>query len=183
MTIQQGLIETVQSVEQIITDTHAVLSDQRQRLAQVDQTFANLRDLRMVEGDPTRPGCVRRAILQGIVYATGGSPGLSSGGDMPRIDLGSTNNVYMHIKLPLKLNVNNRMFHLRFKGYNYGSAKPVNETVVGYCKASTQRLEGVHTKGNFVPTVYVDANQNIVVRFFFENIYYTTMVIDSMMVT
>jgi len=183
MTMQENLLGAVGSIEQLVGDTALVLNDQNARLGVVTNTFSELADLRMVEGDPTRPGCVRRAIFQGIVYATGGPPGLGSAGDFPRIDLGETSAVYVHFKLPLKITVNNRMFHLRIRGYSYGNAKAVDETIVGYCKASSTRIEAIATKGNFSPTVYVDANNNVVVRLYFPNIYYTTAVIDSMRVS
>lgn len=173
----------IESVNQLVDATEQQLIDYALRLSEVTEDLAGLNALQSIEGDPTRPGCVRRGIFQGIIYATGGAPGLGAAGDFPRIDLGNTNNVYLHFKLPLKITTNNRMFHLRFRGYCYGSAKIIDETVVGYCKASAGRTEGIATKGNFSPTVYVDSNNNVIVRMFFSSIYYSTMSIDSMMVS
>jgi len=173
----------VESVNLLVGNTEQRLLDQSERLAEVDETFKELAALQGIEGDPSRPGCVRRGIYQGIIYATGGAPGVGAGGDFPRTDLGDTGAVYVHFKLPLKITTNNRMFHLRIRGYCYGTAQPVDETIVGYCKASSTRIEGIATKGNFSPTVYVDSNNNVVVRLYFGNIYYTTMSIDSMMVS
>lgn len=173
----------IESVNQLVDATEQQLIDYALRLSEVTEDLAELNALQSVEGDPTRPGCVRRGIFQGIIFATGGAPGVGSAGDFPVIDLGNTNNVYLHFKLPLKITTNNRMFHLRFRGYCYGSAGVIDETVVGYCNASVGRTEGIATKGNFSPTAYVDSNNNVIVRMFFPSIYYSTMSIDSMMVS
>lgn len=183
MALQQSLINLAATVQQRIDDTAGKIVDHTGRVFESNQKLTEHENLRNVVGDSTRPGCINRGVVQGIVYATGGAPGVGSAADFPRVDLGSTDGVYVHFKLPLNIYVNNRMFWLRIRGYNYGGAKAVDETIVGYCKASTTRIEGIATKGNFSPAVYVNDNNDVMVRLYFPYIYYTTMVVDSMWVS
>lgn len=144
--------------------------------------FNEWRSLKDVEGDPNYPGTIRSTILQGHVYGTGGVYQAQSIGDFVSTDLGSSVNVYMHFKVPLNLNVNSEMFWFNIKGYSYGTAKIIDETLVGYCYQPNRTLHNASTFGNMTPAVYVDANGNIVMRILIPNIYYTTVRIDTMRV-
>nr|WP_269802884.1 hypothetical protein [Pseudomonas uvaldensis] len=144
--------------------------------------FNEWRSLKDVEGDPTALGTIRRNVLQGHVYGTGGSYGSTAQGDFTSTELGSSTNVYMHFKVPLNVNANSEMFWFNIKGYSYGTAKIIEETLVGYCYQPTRVLQNVATFGNMTPAVYVDTSGNIVMRILIPNIYYTTVRIDTMRV-
>ena len=144
--------------------------------------FNEWRNLKDVEGDPAALGTIRRNLFQGHVYGTGGIQGNTSQGDFSSTDLGTTQNVYMHFKVPLNINTNSEMFWFNIKGYSYGTAKIIDETLVGYCYQPTRNLQNVSTFGNMAPAVYVDTNGNIVMRILVPNIYYTTVRIDTMRV-
>jgi hypothetical protein len=144
--------------------------------------FNEWRSLKDVEGDPTVLGTIRRNILQGFVTGTGGAHGLGSEGGFVPTDLATSLNVYMHFKIPLNININSEMFWFNVKGYSYGTAKIIEETIVGYCYQPTRSLLNVSTFGNMTPAVYVDANGNIVMRVLIPNIYFTTVRIDTMRV-
>ncbi|MGE1173732.1 hypothetical protein [Pseudomonas sp. BW7P1] len=144
--------------------------------------FNEWRSLKDVEGDPFALGTIRRNILQGFVTGTGGVQTVGAQGDFTATDLGTSLNVYMHFKIPLNINVNSEMFWFNIKGYTYGTAKIIEETLVGYCYQPTRTLQNVSTFGNMTPAVYVDASGNIVMRILVPNIYYTTIRIDTMRV-
>ncbi|AZF09440.1 hypothetical protein C4J93_1226 [Pseudomonas sp. R2-37-08W] len=144
--------------------------------------FNEWRGLKDVEGDPNYPGTIRSTIFQGHVYGTGGVYEALAIGDFKPADLGASANVYMHFQIPLNINVNSEMFWFNIKGYSYGTAKIIDETLVGYCYQPNRTLHNVSTFGNMTPAVYVDANGNIVMRVLIPNIYYTTIRIDTMRV-
>ncbi|HGY3000268.1 TPA: hypothetical protein ACNVWI_006293 [Pseudomonas aeruginosa] len=147
--------------------------------------FNEWRNQKDVEGDPAYPGTIRRNILQGHVYSTGGSGTSSSPsalGAFKATDLGTMANVYVHFRLPLNVNTDSEMFWFNIKGYSYGTAKIVEETLVGYSYAPSRSLQNVSTFGNFTPAVYKDTAGNVVMRILVPNIYYTTLRIDTMRV-
>nr|WP_280639852.1 hypothetical protein [Pseudomonas sp. RGM2987] len=144
--------------------------------------FNEWRSLKDVEGDPAALGTIRRNVLQGHVYGTGGPYGSTAQGDFMSTELGSSTNVYMHFKVPLNVNANSEMFWFNIKGYSYGTAKIIEETLVGYCYQPSRVLQNVSTFGNMTPAVYVDTSGNIVMRILIPNIYYTTVRVDTMRV-
>nr|WP_225248478.1 hypothetical protein [Pseudomonas tehranensis] len=144
--------------------------------------FNEWRSLKDVEGDPAALGTIRRNVLQGHVYGTGKPHGSIAQGEFVSTDLGASTNVYMHFMVPLNINVNSEMFWFNIKGYSYGTAKIIDETLVGYCYQPTRSLLNVSTFGNMTPAVYVDTNGNIVMRILIPSIYYTTVRIDTMRV-
>ncbi|MFJ7285800.1 hypothetical protein [Pseudomonas sp. NPDC099000] len=144
--------------------------------------FNEWRNLKDVEGDPAALGTIRRNLLQGFVTGTGGVQTVGAQGDFVSTDLGVSLNVYMHFRIPLNINVHSEMFWFNIKGYSYGTAKIIEETLVGYCYQPTRTLQNVSTFGNMTPAVYADANGNIIMRILIPNIYYTTVRIDTMRV-
>nr|WP_176604474.1 hypothetical protein [Pseudomonas aeruginosa] len=146
-------------------------------------SFDKWRNEKDVEGDPDYPGTIRRNILQGHIYATGGAGyGVSAIGAFKATDLGTMANVYVHFRLPLNVNVDSEMFWFNIKGYSYGTAKIVEETLVGYSYAPSRSLQSVSTFGNFTPAVYKDSAGNVVMRILVPSVYYTTLRIDTMRV-
>lgn len=170
------------SIERITSDFVIQLDDHTNRLNANKQQLEQLVLTKDLVGDPLRSGCLRKMIHQGHVYGTGGPAGVGSKGEYPRVDLGTTESVYVHYRLPLNINRDVCMFWFRILGYCYGAAKPLKETFVGYCYSEQTALKAVHTQGNFSPAVYVDASGNVVLRLFFPYIYYTTFSMDTMTV-
>lgn len=144
--------------------------------------FNEWRNLKDVEGGANAIGSVRRNIFQGHIYTTGGPYGGQAEGDFSPVDLGSMDKVYMHFQLPLNINVSSEMFWFNICGYSYGTAKIIDETIVGYCYKPNRALNNVSVFGNMTPAVYADANGNIVMRILVPNVYYTTVRIDTMRV-
>ncbi|AJO76892.1 hypothetical protein [Pseudomonas sp. MRSN 12121] len=177
------------TVASLVTAANNLTSAVNGKIGSINSTMATAlaqfnewRNMKDVEGDPAALGTVRRNMLQGHVYGTGGLQGTSVEGDFVSTDLGTITNVYMHFKVPLNINVNSEMFWFNIKGYSYGTAKIIEETLVGYCYQPTRTLQNVSTFGNMTPAVYVDTNGNIVMRILIPSIYYTTVRIDTMRV-
>ncbi|MBU2714249.1 phage tail protein [Zooshikella sp. WH53] len=136
-------------------------------------------------GTPGEIGSVSRCVLQGIIYQTTTFEDTSpprSDGDFPTIDLKTEKNVYCHFVTPFNLNQHNHMFLFNVRGYSYGSTKEIYEAIVGYCYAIDKKLLSSNTRGNCSPALYVDKYGNIIFSLFFASIYYTTIVIDSLLV-
>lgn len=154
------------------------------RMDTAEAEFDEWRNQKDLEGSPTGFGTIRRNIMQGHIYATGdpatGAP-LSSG-DFPTTDLGTNSLVYVHLKTPLNINLHSEMFWFNIKGYNYGGAKIVEETIVGYCYKPSLSLQNKGAFGNLTPDSYVDASGNVILRILVPNIYYTTLRVDTMRV-
>lgn len=147
-------------------------------LAQFDE-WRNLKD---VEGTPGKAGTIRRNIFQGQVFGTGLPYSVGSGDGFETIDLGSSDNVYVHFKLPLNVNRDAQMFWFNIKGYSYGSAKIIEETIVGYCYKPQLALINTAAFGNMSPAVYKASNGDVIMRLLIPSIYYTTFRIDTMKV-
>jgi hypothetical protein len=144
--------------------------------------FDEWRAQKDIVGDPTIVGTRRMSIFQGEVYGTGGPSGVASAGDFPTIDLGSTENVYVHFKTPLNVRVDDAMFWFNLRGYCYGSSSIIDETIVGYCYHPQVDIIRKHSVGNMHPDSYHDQNGNVVLRILLPSAYYTTLCIDTMRV-
>lgn len=177
------------TIAALVTAANNLTNAVNGKIASINTTMADAlakfdawRNLKDVEGDPTAMGTIRRNVLQGFIQGTGGVVGTGAQGAFTATDLAQSSNVYVHFKIPLNINVNSEMFWFNIKGYSYGTAKIVEETLVGYCYQPTRTLQSVSTFGNMTPAVYVDTNGNIVMRILVPNIYYTTLRIDTMRV-
>jgi len=140
--------------------------------------------LREIAGIPYNIGTVRRSIFQGFVSGTTGTAEETpSQGDFKVIpNLGTNANVYLHLKVPINVNVNSEMMWFHLTGYAFGAAKIIDETIVGYSYAPSKTILNNGASGNFSPTMYKDASGNVVLRLLFTSIYYTTLKIDTMRV-
>lgn len=177
------------TIAALVTAANNLTNAVNGKIASINTTMADAlakfdawRNLKDVEGDPNAMGTIRRNVLQGFIQGTGGVVGTGAQGAFTATDLAQSSNVYVHFKIPLNINVNSEMFWFNIKGYSYGTAKIVEETLVGYCYQPTRTLQSVSTFGNMTPAVYVDTNGNIVMRILVPNIYYTTLRIDTMRV-
>ncbi|MCE6979664.1 hypothetical protein EI534_20245 [Pseudomonas frederiksbergensis] len=182
MSLETTVASLVTAANNLTTVVNGKIGSINSTMATALAQFNEWRSLKDVEGDPAALGTIRRNLLQGHVYGTGGIQGTQAQGDFVPTDLGVSTNVYMHFKLPMNINVNSEMFWFNIKGYSYGTAKIIDETLVGYCYQPTRTLQNVSTFGNMTPAVYVDTNGNIVMRILVPSIYYTTVRIDTMRV-
>jgi len=168
------------SIDRVSSEFVLQLEEQTTRLESNVAKLTDLKALDGVVGDLAVPGTMRMAIHHGHIYGTGGPHGVLSKGDFPTVNLGSTDQVYVHYKLPLNIYRDICMFWFRVRGYNYGGSAVVDETFVGYCYADGRSLQAVHTQGRFTPAVYADAAGNVVLRLYFPLVYYTALSMDTM---
>ncbi|MBV4460017.1 hypothetical protein KVG96_18850 [Pseudomonas sp. COR58] len=182
MSLETTVAALVTAANNLTTVVNGKIGSINSTMADALNQFNEWRNQKDVEGDPAALGTIRRNVLQGFVSGTGGLQGVGAVGSFTSTDLGTTANVYMHFKTPLNINVNSEMFWFNIKGYSYGTAKIIEETLVGYCYQPTRTLQNVSTFGNMTPSVYVDTNGNIVMRILLPSIYYTTVRIDTMRV-
>ena len=153
-----------------------------QKMADAQAKFDQFRALKDVVGTPGVNGTLTTSIFQGQIYGTGGTISVGADGDFTSADLGASVNVYIHLKLPINVRQVDRMFWVNIRGYSYGSAKVIEETVVGYSYLAQNTLVNTNAVGNMTPAVYIDTNGNVVVRILVPSIYITTLRIDSMRV-
>ncbi|MCJ8204087.1 hypothetical protein [Pseudomonas sp. RGM2987] len=182
MSLETSIASLVTAANNLTTVVNGKIGAINLTMAAAVAQFNEWRSLKDVEGDPAALGTIRRNVLQGHVYGTGGPYGSTAQGDFMSTELGSSTNVYMHFKVPLNVNANSEMFWFNIKGYSYGTAKIIEETLVGYCYQPSRVLQNVSTFGNMTPAVYVDTSGNIVMRILIPNIYYTTVRVDTMRV-
>ncbi|HCL4232932.1 TPA: hypothetical protein N2C58_005160 [Pseudomonas aeruginosa] len=183
MSLETQIAALVEAANNLTGSVNGKVGEIDQRMNTAEAEFDEWRNQKDVEGDPSCPGTIRRNILQGHIYSTGGpSQSPSSLGAFAKTDLGTMQSVYVHFKLPLNVNTDSEMFWFNIKGYSYGTAKIVEETLVGYSYAPARSLQQVSTFGNFSPAVYKDTAGNVVMRILVPNIYYTTLRIDTMRV-
>lgn len=188
MSLETTITSLVTAANNLTTSVNGKISSINTTMAGALAQFNEWRNLKDVEGSANAIGSVRRNIFQGHVYTTGGIDGVGtpisvlSEGDFESTDLGGLEKVYVHFKLPLNINVSSEMFWFNIQGYSYGTAKIIDETVVGYCYKPNRSIMNVSTFGNMTPAVYADANGNVVMRILIPNIYYTTVRVDTMRV-
>ncbi|MDA3279894.1 hypothetical protein [Pseudomonas aeruginosa] len=182
MSLESTIAGLVTAANNLTNTVNGKIASINATMADALTKFDTWRNLKDVEGDPTALGTIRRNIFQGFVVGTGAPNSVGASGGFTPTDLGATANVYIHFKIPLNVNVNSEMFWFNIKGYSYGAAKIVEETIVGYCYQPTRSLLNASTFGNMAPSIYVDTNGNIVMRILVPNIYYTTIRIDTMRV-
>lgn len=188
MSLETTITSLVTAANNLTTAVNGKIGGINTAMAGALAQFNEWRSLKDVEGDPAALGTIRRNLFQGHVYTTGGIDGsgnpitpAAQGGFVSQ-DLGANANVYMHFQVPLNININSEMFWFNIKGYSYGTAKIIDETLVGYCYQPTRSLHSVSTFGNMAPAVYTDTNGNVVMRILVPAIYFTTVRIDTMRV-
>lgn len=174
----------LQSIDRFSTAIQEKTDQLESGIATQELNATQLLELREVDGIPYNIGTARKAIFQGFVgNTTGGGEVIESQGDFGAIpNLGTNANVYLHLKVPVNINVDSEMLWFHLTGYAFGSAKMIDETIVGYSYAVSKTLLNNNAAGNFSPTLYTDASGNVVIRLLFPSIYYTTLKIDTMRV-
>ncbi|KZN53317.1 hypothetical protein [Pseudoalteromonas luteoviolacea] len=94
-------------------------------------------------------------------------------------ELGAT---YIHLKLPYKLDRDNRMYHIKVSGYEFHKAKIIDTTFVGYCYNQGNRLGYKQELGTHEPFSYVGSDSHVYLRLTIEDKYYLNLSVDSMYV-
>ncbi|MEM6685624.1 MAG: hypothetical protein AAF617_07475 [Bacteroidota bacterium] len=95
---------------------------------------------------------------------------------------------YFHLKLPYRVDTDNKMFHLKATGYSYGPSEIIDVTWVGYCykNGSSNKLRNTKTSILSSTTItagqYIGSDNHIYLWFKTPNVYFTTFRVDSMRV-
>ncbi len=98
----------------------------------------------------------------------------------------TTDNNYIHIKLPYKVDTDASMYRIHVTGYRYRSGKVIDLTWVGYCYSPSNALieTGTVNAGSpeFTMTQYVGSDKHIYLRFrgTTGSNYYQSFRVDSM---
>ncbi|WP_279147020.1 hypothetical protein [Photobacterium carnosum] len=183
MSLEQQIGALVKASENLTGAVNGKIGTIDKRMDSAEAQFDEWRNKKDVLGDESIAGAMRMSIFQGTIIGTGGSVGVGGlGGFINPDNLGVSGNVYLHFKTPLNINNNNEMFWFNIRGYSYGTAKVIDETIVGYCYANNNELRNQSAFGNFTPTSYVDSNGNVILRIKFPSVYYSTCRVDTMRV-
>lgn len=98
----------------------------------------------------------------------------------------SGNNTYLHIKTSLSPAANDSVFSFSVSGYAYAEAKIVDCKFVGYCNKTSGSILSTEVIGTHLPpslpSLYLSSDGFVTMRLFFLDIYYLTLVLDSMKV-
>ncbi|KPA92732.1 hypothetical protein ACMGT0_07720 [Pseudomonas sp. RHF3.3-3] len=182
MGIEQKIGELVSAADGLtkVVDGKIAQIDARMDVARAE--FDDFRNRKDMVGAPGVQGTLLMNIFQGGVWGTGGAVGKGVSGGFSQVDLGSSVNVYMHFRLPFNINKHDQMFWYNIRGYSYGGAAIVDETIVGYCYSPQRAVINQAVFGNMSPAIYTDSLGNVVIRLKFPNIYVTTVRIDTMQV-
>ncbi|MCX4026628.1 hypothetical protein H0A36_00490 [Endozoicomonas sp. SM1973] len=182
MALEQDISRLVEASNKLTSIVDGKISQIDQLLQDAESKFDTWREQRDILGDINKHGVFKSNIFQGHIYSTHDANYISSAGDLPIEDLGTTDNVYVHFKTPLNINKHSEMFWFNIRGYSYGSASIINETIAGYCYKTNLDLISMDNHGNMSPEAYKDSKGNVVLRIFLPNCYYTTISIDTMRV-
>lgn len=94
-----------------------------------------------------------------------------------------------HLKLPYRVDTDNKMFHLKATGYAYGSSDIIDVTWVGYCYANgsgSNRLRnmktGILNSTGITGGQYIGSDDHVYLWFKTPSTYFTTFRVDSMRV-
>ena len=183
MSLETQIAALVNAANTLTNAVNGKISSINTTMANALAQFNEWRNEKDVEGHPSLPGTIRRNILQGHIYSTGGTAEpVSSLGAFESTNLGTGDNVYVHFCLPLNINIDTEMFWFNIRGYSYGGAEIIDETLVGYSYSASRTLLNVSTFGNMSPAIYTDSKGNVIMRLLFPYMYYVTMRVDTMRV-
>lgn len=174
----------IQSVNNMTETVAGKMGQIDKRVDAAEEQFDEWRNKKDIVGEPGLHGTMRMSIFQGLVVGTGGTQGVAGHGHFEGklADLGSSDEVYVHFKTPMNVNVDHSMFWFSIRGYSYGTAKIVDETIVGYCYSPSRTIINKSAFGGFNPESYADSSGNVILRIKVPAIYFTTIRIDTMKV-
>lgn len=180
MSLEQNVEAVVQAANNLTAVVNGKIGQIDARMDQARAEFDDYRNKKDMIGLAGEQGTMLMNVFQGGVWGTGGPVNVGGSGGFPITDLGQSTNVYMHFKLPLNINKHDSMFWFNIRGYSYGSAAIVDETIVGYCYSPQRAVLNQAVFGNMTPAIYTDTVGNVVMRLKFPNVYVTTVRIDTM---
>ncbi|KJG55161.1 hypothetical protein UA38_21085 [Photobacterium kishitanii] len=183
MSLEQQIGALVKASENLTGAVNGKIGEIDNRMDSAEAQFDEWRNKKDVLGNESIAGAMRMSIFQGQVIGTGGVQGVGGvGGFSNPDDLGTSSNVFLHFKTPLNVNRNSEMFWFNIRGYSYGTAKIIDETIVGYCYSVSRSLLNQNAFGNFTPASYADSNGNVILRIKCPALYFTTCRVDTMRV-
>jgi len=182
MGIEQKIGELVTATDSLTAVVNGKISQIDTRMDVARAEFDEFRSKKDMVGLVGASGSVQLNVFQGGVWGTGGPQNTGSSCGFSVVDLGTSDNIYMHFKLPVNINTHDQMFWFNIRGYSYGSATIVDETIVGYCYSPQRAVLNKAVFGNMSPGIYTDSTGNVIMRLKFPSIYVTTIRIDTMQV-
>lgn len=180
MSLEQNVEAVVQAANNLTEVVNGKIGQIDARMDQACEQFDDYRNKKDMIGLAGEQGTLLMNVFQGGVWGSGGAYNVGASGGFSLTDLGASHNVYMHFKLPLNINKHDCMFWFNIRGYSYGSAAIIDETIVGYCYSPQRQVLNQAVFGNMAPAIYTDTVGNVVMRLKFPNIYVTTIRIDTM---
>ncbi|MBU6956367.1 hypothetical protein KRR23_01215 [Pseudomonas sp. CVAP len=180
MGIEQKIGDLVTAADNLTKTVDGKVAQIDSRMDAARAEFDDYRNKKDMVGLVGAQGTVQMNVFQGGVWGTGGPQNTGASGGFSEVDLGTSVNVYMHLKLPVNINTHDQMFWFNIRGYSYGSATIIDETIVGYCYSPQRAVLNKAVFGNMSPDIYTDVKGNVVIRLKFSNIYVTTVRIDTM---
>ncbi|NMX36754.1 hypothetical protein HBO34_02570 [Pseudomonas veronii] len=182
MGIEQKIGDLVAAADSLTTAVNGKVSQIDKRMDVARAEFDEFRSKKDLVGAVGASGSVQLNVFQGSVWGTGGPQSTGASGEFSVVDLGTSANVYMHFKLPVNVNTHDQMFWLNIRGYSYGSASIVDETIVGYCYSPQRAVLNKAVFGSMSPGVYTDTSGNVIMCLKFPSVYVTTIRVDTMQV-
>lgn len=182
MGIEQKIGDLVAAADSLTTAVNGKVSQIDKRMDVARAEFDEFRSKKDLVGAVGASGSVQLNVFQGSVWGTGGPQSTGASGEFSVVDLGTSANVYMHFKLPINVNAHDQMFWLNIRGYSYGSASIVDETIVGYCYSPQRAVLNKAVFGSMSPGVYTDTSGNVIMCLKFPSVYVTTIRVDTMQV-
>ncbi|MCF6438140.1 hypothetical protein L1077_01675 [Pseudoalteromonas luteoviolacea] len=183
MSLEQDIAHVVSAAEQLtgIVDTKIedINSTVNGKVAQMNSQVA----VKTHEIDTTISQQVQRvdtALENKQILGDGGRGTRSI--DIARFFTATVGATYIHLKLPYRLDRDNRMYHIKVSGYEFHKGKIVDTTFAGYCYNQGNILGFKQELGTHEPFSYVGSDNHVYLRLTIEDKYYLNLSVDSMYV-
>ena len=169
------------------TDLFGYFQDHRDALearqSAAEAQFDAWRRDRDTLGELGARGSRRACVFQGFVDGTDTVHSQPKGHftmDGAVVDVGTINNVYLHLKTHMNTATDSKMFFYHISGYAYGEANHIDGKVAGYCYGVHKQLQALSVDGSHGLTAYEGSDGQIYLRMLFASTYYLTLSIDAM---
>ncbi len=184
MSLESEVAALVGAADALTAVVKDKISQIDQRVGDAEQEFEGWLQQKDIVGEIGANGTQRVGIFQGLLFGVGAPFGVGGdGGFEGKVsDLGSSDNVYVHFKVPLNVNTSDRMYRFDIKGYCYGSSSIIDETIVGYVYADTKSIVNKASFGDMFPDSYADSAGNLILRIKLPVAYFVTVRVDNMCV-
>ena len=171
------------ALQQVHDAYHGKIADIDNRIAANETQFDAWRQDRDTLGALGVRGARRVAVFQGWLQGTANPNVLSRDGhfnlDGAVLDVGTQNNVYLHLRTHMNTATDAKMFLYDVIGYAYGEANHIAGKVAGYCYSASQTLINLSSEGSHGLTAYRGSDGQIYLRMLFSSTYYLTLSIDA----